>query len=137
METINHECYVSLEVAKLLKQAGFDWVCRKIYYCYHEDGDKWELEDNFKNHQRIIELDDCLLAPTLDVVQRWLIKKNLLIYICPIHVDGKWLWRYWFVNCIDKEDIIQIYSTEKYEIHEEAQEACEKKALELILEKGE
>ena len=25
MTTVNHECYVSLEVAKLLKEAGFDW----------------------------------------------------------------------------------------------------------------
>ena len=25
METINHECYGSLEVAKLLKEEGFDW----------------------------------------------------------------------------------------------------------------
>ena len=31
METINHECYVSLEVAKLLKEAGFDWECQSYY----------------------------------------------------------------------------------------------------------
>ena len=27
MEIANHEHYVSLEVAKLLKEAGFDWKC--------------------------------------------------------------------------------------------------------------
>ena len=25
MTIINHECYISLEIAKLLKEAGFDW----------------------------------------------------------------------------------------------------------------
>jgi hypothetical protein len=32
MGVINHEYYVSLEVAKLLEKAGFDWVCRDYYY---------------------------------------------------------------------------------------------------------
>ena len=31
METINHEAYVSLEVAKLLKEAGFAWECYDLY----------------------------------------------------------------------------------------------------------
>ena len=31
MEAMNHEYYVSPEVAKLLEQAGFDWKCRKCY----------------------------------------------------------------------------------------------------------
>lgn len=67
-----HETYVSLETAKLLKQAGFDWECDKIYYCYHEDNDTWDLEDNHKNHFRVLELDNCLLAPSLAVAQKWL-----------------------------------------------------------------
>lgn len=36
MNTINHEYYISLEVAKLLKDAGFDWECR----CYYETSGK-------------------------------------------------------------------------------------------------
>ena len=31
METANHEYYVSLEVAKLLKEAGFNWKVRYMY----------------------------------------------------------------------------------------------------------
>ena len=31
MERINHEYYVSLEVAKLLEKAGFDWEVEYIY----------------------------------------------------------------------------------------------------------
>ena len=42
---MNHECYVSLEVAKLLKEAGFDWECthkyeRSIIACRYEDYEK-------------------------------------------------------------------------------------------------
>ena len=31
MEIINHECYVSLEIAKLLKRAGFGWEGKSYY----------------------------------------------------------------------------------------------------------
>jgi hypothetical protein len=34
MERINNECHVSLEVAKLLKEAGFAWERRMIHFCY-------------------------------------------------------------------------------------------------------
>ena len=36
MITINHECFVSLEVAKLLKKVGFDWKCNGVFLS--EDG---------------------------------------------------------------------------------------------------
>ena len=36
METVNHEYYVSLEVAKLLEQAGFDY---KVRLYYKHDGE--------------------------------------------------------------------------------------------------
>ena len=42
METINHEYYVSLEVAKLLKEAGFGWECR----CYYETSGKLRGKNN-------------------------------------------------------------------------------------------
>ena len=39
MNTINHEYYVSLEVAKLLKEAGFDWKCNGVFLS--EDGTQY------------------------------------------------------------------------------------------------
>lgn len=75
METINHEYYVSLEVAKLLKEAGFDWETRatyrydnaigKVYILTHYvTSENWNgvKEDNI----------DYVSAPTLEVAQRWL-----------------------------------------------------------------
>ena len=133
MTIVNHECYVSLDVTKLLKEAGFDWECRKIYYCYHEDGDTWELEDNYKNYKSILKLDHCLLTPTLDVAQRWLREEKnliLLIDITPSYCNGKPM-GYKFVIHVSCGNHIW---GEWKDTYEEAQEVGIKKALEIILE---
>ena len=135
MITELHNVYVSRELALLLKQAGFDWECHKIYYCYHEDGDNWELEDNNKNTKRVLELDYCLLAPTLEVAQRWLREeKNLILLIdmAPSYCNGKPM-GYKFVIHVSCGN--HIFGEWK-DTYEEAQEAGIKKALEII-NKGE
>ena len=67
METINHECYVSLEVAKLLKEAGFDWESNAIY---------GSVGGKFNFYYGIPKLtnknSDEYSAPTLALAQRWL-----------------------------------------------------------------
>lgn len=118
----NHEVYVSQELATLLKKAGFDWECRKIYYCYHEDGDKWELDDNYMNHQRILKLDSCLLAPTLSVAQRWMRE------VMGINVEVMYLFNpcnYYFARACHFSDnsILRI-------------DGCSSKIYELALEAG-
>ena len=52
------EDYVSFEVAKLLKEKGFNEYCEKSYSL---DG---KLYSNFP--------DDCILAPTLQMAKKWL-----------------------------------------------------------------
>lgn len=132
MIRINNECYVSLEVAKLLKKAGFDLECRKIYYCYREDNDTWELEDNYKIHQHILELDYCLLAPTLDVVQRWLREvKGYSIY------PTRGGYKIYVLDINDSAGFSRTYELNSNLTYEESQESGIKKALKLILEKGE
>ena len=119
-----HETYVSLETAKLLKQAGFDWECDKIYYCYHEDNDTWDLESNNKNHLRILELDYCLLAPSLAVAQKWLREvKNIQIIASPLAGSKNWTYLitkdFWLLH----EDISGIALTpENFDTYEEALE---------------
>ena len=69
METTKHEYYVSLEVAKLLKEAGFDWEVEYVY--------------NFGKLIRSVAhpvLGNELAAPTLDVAQRWLREVKKLFY---------------------------------------------------------
>ena len=130
-----HETYVSLETGKLLKQAGFDWECRKIYYCYHEDGDKWELEDNYKNHKHILKLDHCLLTPTLDVAQRWLREvKQCYVHVYPMFSFEGTL-EYYFVEVIYPRS--RVIKQNEFNTYEEAQEEGIKEALKIILEEGE
>ena len=138
MITELHDVHVSRELALLLKQAGFNWECHKIYYCYHEDGDNWELEDNNKNTKRVLELDYCLLAPTLEVAQRWLREvKDLDVYIFPTTNNKRGCVYEWGIKTFGRALWVegQPY-TNQYETYEEAQEGGIKKALEII-NKGE
>lgn len=80
-----HETYVSLETAKMLKEAGFDWECR----CYYETSGKLRGKNSgsFSNHNSPLiwqnngNTDTQLYsAPTLDVAQRWLREvKNIVV----------------------------------------------------------
>lgn len=129
-----HESYISLETAKMLKEAGFDWECRMIHYCYIEDDHMWNLEDNYKPANRVLKLDYCLLAPTLDVAQRWLREvKNIYLYAYPDFVRGSDINPVWQIKYKYKIE----YWSRYYDTYELALEAGIKKVLEIILEKGE
>lgn len=52
------EDYVSFEIAKLLKEKGFNEYCEKSYSL------EGKLYSNFP--------DDCILAPTLQMAAKWL-----------------------------------------------------------------
>ena len=130
METMKHECYVSLEVAKLLKEAGFDWECDKFYDCTNSDCARYEEYS----------------APTLEIAQRWLreVKKlDISIHYDPTIKSQPYVYSMYDVE--EKfDDILGIispvthsYSDGYFYTYEEAQEAGIKKAVEIILEKGE
>lgn len=121
METINHECYVSLEVAKLLEDAGFDWECREHY------------PSNFIAYQY-----EDYTKPTLDVAQRWLREvKNISVDISSTN-SSNWEYVIRKINQLNhKDNTILVLTACKFYTYEEAQEAGIKKALEIILEKGE
>ena len=128
METINHEYYVSFEVAKLLEQAGFDWEVEYVY--------------NFCKLIRSVAypiLENELAAPTLEVAQRWFREvKNIQIIVSPLAGNKKWTSLickdFWLLH----EDLDGIALThENFDIYELALESGIKKALEIILEKGE
>ena len=132
METANHEYYVSLEVAKLLKKAGFDW---KVRYMYRNNNPTLCIctESPYRN---VPKLNKCPMywqyaAPTLEIAQKWLREeKNYEIFVVvKFLADKEYIARV--------ETNISGYSTDIYKFYEEAQEAGIKKALELILEKGE
>ena len=140
----NHEYYVSLEIAKLLKEASFDW---KVNHYYFTQNGKTEVKSEFRYpaqnynksmatmYSKSFEFEVCS-RPTFDVAQRWLREvKNLviLIDIAPSYCNGKPT-GYKFVIHVSCGNHI---CGEWKDTYEEAQEAGIKKALEMILEKGE
>lgn len=79
MKKVNYEIFVSLEVAKLLKKAGFDW---EVNHYYFTQNGKTELKYNFKhpaqNYNKSMATMDSMSfefevcsCPTLSVAQRW------------------------------------------------------------------
>lgn len=129
MKEKDYEYYVSLEIAKLLKDAGFDWKCINRYIkdtdllvpCLGESN--WNAAEWGMN--------DYKSAPTLTVVQRWLREvKNVDVFAYRNEPKNK----FESIVSFDKE-----WSTTGMCIntYEEALEAGIKKALEIILEKGE
>ena len=137
MQNINHEYYVSNEVAKLLKEAGFDWET-KNWWDYCKPIDEWSLRNypeapvnwNSKYYNY-----DCS-APTLDVAQRWLREEKnliLLIDVTPSYCNGKPMGYKFVIHVSCGNHILGEWK----DTYEEAQEAGIKKALGIILEKGE
>ena len=125
-ENNTHEYYVSLETAKMLKEAGFDWKCMKCYN--HEvmfDMESDEIREQCPQHSSYD-----VLAPTLDVAQRWLREvKNVDVFSYRNESKEK----FESIVSFNKE-----WSTTGMCIntYEEALETGIKKALEIILEKG-
>lgn len=137
METINHETYVSLEVAKLLKEARFDWECD---YHYADN----TLCHGFCNNDPMFKI--IISAPTLDVAQRWLrevkhldisihydptIKSQPYVYVI-YDMDEKFNDISGIISPVTHSDSYGYFYT-----YEDAQESGIKEALEIILEKGE
>lgn len=115
-----HEVHVSLDTAILLKQAGFNWGCSRNSIFYPEDG----FEDCSEGYY----------APRLDLAQKWLREvKNIYLYAYPDFVRGSDINPVWQIKYKYKIE----YWSGYYDTYEEALEAGIKKALELILEKGE
>ena len=137
METVNHECYLSLDVAKLLEEAGFDW---ESHFTCEQQQDEWQqsafIEVSNPQYDKSIPFSspmNIVVLPhvTLDVAQRWLREvKNYEVF-----VDVKFLANKGYITRVETN--IFGYSTDIYRFYEEALEAGIKKVLELILEKGE
>lgn len=122
---MNHEYYVSLEVAKLLEKAGFDWEI-KTFYFNNELGET--MLGDAKNHNFSNQF---ISAPTFAVAQRWLREvKNVDVFAYRNEPKDKF------------ESIVSFnkkWSTTGMCIntYEEALETAIKKAFEIFLEKGE
>ena len=131
MET--HETHVSIETAKLLKQAGFDWTCENGYLAHSGLFTSGHFSNNSENG---------IAAPTLDVAQKWLRDiKNCQVEIMYMYDKyginmGKYIGIYTVQDRIhgsladeESEQPIKLF-----EVYEKAQEALEQKILTILLE---
>lgn len=122
------EDYVSYEVAKLLKEKGFDWDCITYYVDSEPDNVQYSMlfENNTTWEKR------CCSAPTLQMVCKWLRemrKVNIEIHYNRFGENYKYL-------IIYKPEVLDdIRSLGVYYSYEEAVEAAIKYTLKnLIIE---
>lgn len=134
------EQYVSIDTARMLKEAGFNVPCRGVYvtdrtgyYEFREYDNKqttddlcWNTEDGFQYEY---------LAPTQALAARWLRDGHRIaldVAYIPPH-SGRDVWQY-FVGRMD--DMVWPGDFEpserKYETYEEAFEAGLQEAVKLI-----
>lgn len=92
---MTHEQFVTLETARLAKQAGFDWECWAYWLSDYANG---EIEQKAPFENRAVPYDynnepgaryrrgDMFSAPTQSVLQRWLRElHNLIIVVKPYY----------------------------------------------------
>ena len=127
------EDYVSFEIAKLLKEKGFDEGCRSHYGTSGSlSYEKYEVEASG------CEMHDAILAPTLQMTMKWLREShNIFIAINIVtHVTVTMEQKYYFFKLyIDRRpynvplnDSVKLYSS-----YEEACEAAIKYCLENLI----
>lgn len=96
-EIMANEDYVSYEVAKRLKAAGFDWPCGHYYCAFDNETDVrfWSIhpaqsQNDFTNLDGKVIAD----APSLYVAQKWLRERaGLNVGVYPAIPFNKW--QYW------------------------------------------
>ena len=126
------EDYVSFEIAKLLKEKGFDEPCHALY---HDGEDKIFFGLDVDSYYNSILNVDCYTCPTLQMAMKWLREvHNLFIEIMVGDDDGK-IWYDFDVINIGKKDIptVPIDNIVELETYEEASETAIKYCLEVLI----
>ena len=126
METVNHECYVSPEVANLLEKAGFDWRYKPI---------TTRIGNEVYNQVTL-----CDQPPSLEISQRWL-REVKGIHICVKPNEATVNCKYFVTVIVSDTKWGNVQDDNKktimFDTYEEAQESGIKKALDIILEEAE
>ena len=122
-----NEDYVSLEVAKLLKEKGFDWFCNNKQYLVIErmlDSLNPINSLEFKFYSR----------PRLFIAQEWLRKeKGIYVWVEPV-VGGKWTVSFCDLNVSAEESdwVERELHKDGYPIYNTFEEALQTGILEAL-----
>lgn len=128
------EAYVSFEVAKLLKEKGFDGDCGdcECHMFYHEMTDRIMpiMEIGL-----IPDYDDVYFAPTHQMAMKWLREeKHKFISIIPTLNDiGSYAYAYDIIEWNENNDFYEITRMVSFQTYEEAVEAALKYVLENLI----
>ena len=127
------EDYVSFEIAKLLKEKGFDIACEYQYInCSSGHPFLIDMRDDAGNYYKNSEIgNDEYSAPTLAMVMKWLRdEKNIFI---DVYYDCDFGEGYRFsVHKLPKGTTLETHN-ENYSIYETACEAAIKYCLENLI----
>lgn len=122
------EQYVGLDTAKILKEAGFDVPCQKLFLASGMPG----ITEKEENHNDVT--CNAYSRPTQALASRWLREKHRIaldVAFIPPSIDGD-VWQY-FVGEMDDMIWKGDYETgRKYATYEQAMEAGLQEAIKLI-----
>lgn len=136
------EDYISFEVAKLLKEKGFDWEWSPFYS--EQDRDGWFQDNNYNipnpDYDASLPFDSetiNVIAPhvSLQMAMKWLREvhdKNIILDMVPLDEDCYVLWTY-NVYCSKNYKIMWGPKQPKYNTYEEACEEAIKYCLEHLI----
>ena len=131
MENNLHETCVNFEVAKLLKEVGFNWDCKYVYDLLFPTSCKNnEVCDNYSSTKNQNRFSDLISAPTLEVAQKWLRDVHGIIFTIEAFVVNRndaYNERTMY-TCRFLDDDITLH---EYETYEDAQAAGIQAALEM------
>lgn len=123
---MDKEDYVSLEVAKLLKEKGFNEPCRVTYF---EDDNNVHISIVFTRYNENLD-DNSYSCPTLYEAHKWLRGKGINICVANAITVKKPVKWFYTIDLIDNCD--GVFPMEYYPSYEEALNNGIGRALKLI-----
>ena len=121
---MTQEDYVSYEVAKLLKEKGFDWEC--LAYWFIGTDRNFSISKTPQNWNEVKTDLDWLSCPTHQMACKWLREKHVVIVVIPksFYADGScgsWAYSIW------ADDNSEVDGEEEWkELYESYEQAIEK-----------
>ena len=124
--------YVSLETARLLKEAGFDCPCIEYYTLEEGKIHGWADAEPYNQN----EYRDYYSRPTLSLAAKWLREVKHLAVMPEFCFSCNWQYRIYLLPVENgyAEDIT-VGSERLYEAYEDALEAGMNEALEFLINK--